>query len=63
MSYIYCIDQSELKYLAILIQTLFCYMNEDAMLKILDKLLKGFLQNSVSLEFFLIEEDHEEFSP
>ncbi len=63
MSYIYCIDQSELKYLAILIQTLFCYMNEDAMLKVLDRLLKGFLQNNVSLEFFLVEESDQEYSP
>ena len=38
-------------------------MNEDSMLKILDRLLKGFLQNNVSLEFLLIEEDDEEFSP
>jgi hypothetical protein len=38
-------------------------MNEDAMLKVLDRLLKGFLQNNVSLEFFLVEESDQEYSP
>jgi len=37
-------------------------MDEEALLKILDRLLKGFLQNNVSLEFFLIEEDDDSFS-
>ncbi len=37
-------------------------MGEEALLKILDRLLKGFLQNNLSLEFFLVESDEDSFS-
>lgn len=53
LSYLYCIEEKDFRYLTIIVQTLLCYMDWEYLLKILDRLLKAMLRNNVPLDILV----------
>ncbi len=53
LCYFYCLELNDLRYLAVLVQTLLCFMDQHYLFKIIDRLLRGLGKNGVGLHVFL----------